>query len=148
MIDINKPVRRAFYQLWNGQVTIDGSPVPIADEQLKLNTDNNFYVILSSQSSRPDDTKQSSDREATITVDIVTKFNNTVTKDVCDSIADQLFQLLFPFPSSPHKHNLPAQSGLQFTLVRVNSDRHLSLQLSTTQHLIRRILEFSLRVVY
>jgi len=148
MKDTNRPVRKAFYQLLNKQLVIEGSPVPVSDKQTKKLSDNNFYVILSSQTSTPDNTKTSNDVQATITLDIITKFENSVTSDIADDIANQIFILLFPFTDRIHRNALPVQSGFQFLNLRISNDTYLNLQLTPTQHALRRILTFSLRVVY
>lgn len=147
MKDTNRPVRKAFFQLLNKALTFEGAIVPVSDKQTKSYDDNNFYVILDNQTSTPDDTKTSYDEEVTITLDIVTKTDYSATSDIADNIADQIFSLLFP-SSIPHLHNLPNQPGFQFINLRKSSDRYLPLQISQTQFSLRRILQFSLRVVY
>lgn len=146
MKDINYPVRKAFYTALNGNLSYDGSNVPVSDEQLKDSDSNNFYVILGSQSDRDDSTKTSYDREASITLDIVTKQGQTATKDIADSIANQILTLLFP--TTPHVHALPAQTGFQFLNLTLQNSSDIRVSLLTSQNVYRRILTFSLRVVY
>lgn len=145
MRDINLPIRSSFYNLLNGKLFYENSHVPIADEQLKKYDTNNFYVILSSQSSSPDSTKQGWERRVSIVLDIVTKTNNSVSKDIADNIASQIFTLL---STTPHTHNLPVPSDFQFLEVQLSDDRYLSLSITPTQLLMRRLLTFELRVTY
>jgi hypothetical protein len=145
MKDINQPVRKAFYARLNGQLSYDGSNVPVCDETLIESISNNNYVILGSQSDTGDSTKSSNDRHANITLDIVTKQGQSATKDIADNIADQILTLLF---TTPHVHTLPVQSGFQFLNLTLQSSNDIRLSLLPAQNVYRRILTFSLRVVY
>lgn len=152
MNDINAPVRKAFYTLLNGNLTYGGLNVPVQDEKLKdANSVYNNYVILSEQTSTPDESKQGYERNATINLDIVTKTDNSVSKKIADTIAGQILALIFPTVKAPTipAHNLPTPANWQFLNVRLESgDRYLPLQESPTSFIMRRILTFGLRVTY
>lgn len=142
MKDINKPIRLAFFDLLNGNLNYDGENVPVSDE--KLNETANYYVLLTNQSSTPDETKQSFDREASITIDIVTKTPDSVTKDIADDIAHQILTLLRP---TPNTHALPTPATWQFLNLRLTDDRYLPFSIGQTDSVMRRIMQFSFRVV-
>ena len=142
MKDINKPVRLAFWNLLNGNLEYEGNNVPVSDEI--LTEDANYYVLLTNQTSTPDETKTSFDAEATMTVDIITKTYQSVTKDIADDIADQILTLLRP---TPNTHALPTPANWQFLNLRKTGDQYLSLNVTPTSSIIRRVMTFSFRVV-
>lgn len=146
MKDINYPIRKAFFTRLNGQLSYDGTNVPVCDEQLIDSISSNNYVILGSQSDNGDDTKSTYDRQAQITLDIVTKQAQSATKDIADSIVNQILTLLFT--STPHVHTLPAQTGFQFLNLTLQNSSDIRVSLLPAQNVYRRILTFSLRVAY
>ena len=144
MKDINQPIRKAFYEALNGNLSYNGVNVPVSDEALKSTDENkSYYVLLSTQSSRDASTKTSDDREATIVLDIVTK-TQRVTKSICDNIAEQILDHIY---TAPHVHTLTAPANWQFLLLRLSDDRHLTLSVPDSVSVVRRLLTFSLRVV-
>jgi hypothetical protein len=142
MKDVSKPVRLAFHTLLNGNLESPEGNVPVSDEMLVENA--NYYVLLSSQSATPDETKHSFDCEATITIIIVHKQGRYVTKDGVDDIADQILTLLRP---TPNTHSLIAPATWQFLNLRKEVDRHDSMRLNPTTTEVSRTMVFGLRVV-
>lgn len=147
MKDTALPVRQAFYTLLNGNLTYDSANVTVSDGKLKGNVlvNPNNYVILSTQTSSPDYTKSSRDEVCTITLDVITKQDQSASKDAADSIADQILLLV---SSSPNSHNLTPPAGFQFLELKKEADTYLPLQLSETSSIMRRLMTFSLRVTY
>lgn len=142
MKDINKPIRLAFWNLLNGNLDYEGVNVPVTDEL--LNTNSNYYVLLTNQTATPDETKTSFDAEATMTIDIVTKTGKSVTKDIADDIANQILTLLRP---SPALHGLIPPPDWQFLNLRKSDDRYMPASITGTSSIVRRIMQFSFRVV-
>lgn len=147
MQDVNLPIRRSFYTRLNGMLTYNGVVAPIGDEVLKSTDENaDFYVILSSQFSRPAYTKSSSPREATILLDIVSK-TQRVSKQIVDDLASQIINLIFPDTYAPYSHTLPVPAGWQFHEVQIVDDRPGPTSVSDSITVVRRLLQFQLRVI-
>jgi hypothetical protein len=142
MIDVHKKVRKAYYEALNGQLTYDGSPVSVWDEKAEATT-NNIYVLLSTQTATDTSTFSSFDTQTTILIDIVSKSQDRVSKDVLDEVAQQILTIILPTVTT---NGLPAQSGVQILNVRKESDNYLPVQLSATGSIIRRLIRFSQRV--
>lgn len=140
MRDINKPARIAFFDALDGQLTYGGVAVPVSDEL--LNETANNYVLLTNQTSTPDETKSSFSAEATMTLDIVSK-SEYVTKNIVDDIADQILIILRP---TSNTHTLTPPASWQFLNFRKSGDTYITTP-SSTSYIIRRILTFSFRVV-
>lgn len=142
MKDVSKAVRLAFWDRLNGNLNIHDTNVPVSER--KLNESAIYYVLLSSQSSTPDETKQGFDCEATITLIIVHKQNHSVTSDDVDDIAHQIFTLLRPTPAT---NTLTAPANWQFLNLRKEVDRTDEMRLNQTTTEVSRIIVFGLRVV-
>lgn len=141
MIDIHKLVRLGFGTTLSGNLTYGGKAVPVVEDV--LSTDEDVYVILSSQTAVESSTFSSFDHFSTFVIDIVHKSNYYATKSVVDNVAQQIFTLIQPTPTF---NGLTAQAGVQFTDVRKVSDNYLNLSMSTTGPVVRRILTYSVFV--
>lgn len=140
MRDVNLPVRTAFFQLLNEQLEYESSNVPISDERSRILNNSTLYVILSSQNTVDNSGKCDYTRTAYITLDIVNKTESAVSKAAIDYIADQILQKVFGT-------GLTTPLNWQFLNIKLNDDRYISLQLSDTSHIVRRLLTFQLTVV-
>jgi hypothetical protein len=74
-------------------------------------------------------------------IDIVHKQGFSATKYVVDSIAQKVINRIKPTPSS---HGL-GTGAIHFSVVKIESDNHLSL-VTDTDVIIRRLIRFSLKV--
>lgn len=140
MLDFNHPLRKSWYELLNGQLTYDGSPVPVFDEKVKKGQDNQHYVIVGNISSSSNDKFPGWSRKLSVILDIVTKTTDAVTKNIADDIAGQIFALAMP---SITIMGLTAPSGFNYVNLFLDSDRYLDLQIGTSA-IVRRILTFSI----
>ena len=139
MIDVQKKIRDAFFQSLDGQLTYDGSPVPIVDEKLEDSENNTMYVIMSTQTTVQDVIFSHFDHETTMLLDIVHKTQDFVTKDGIDEVAQQIFDILLPTVTT---NGLTAQSGVQITNLQIESDQYFPMQLSATGSVMRRLIRF------
>lgn len=139
MKDTHKPLRKAYYQLLKDVLVYDNTTIPVCDEKQKQGQDNSTCVILSTVSSNPTNTFNGFSREATIVLDIVCKTPSAVSKDIVDSIAEQILELVIPTPAT---NGLPAQNGFQILNVVLDNDRYLNFSVSDTQSVMRRLLTF------
>lgn len=97
MIDIGKKLRTGYFSLLNGNITIDGSPIPIVDEKLDaLITDHDIYVVMSDQNERRIPNKTKFIANCDMSFIIVNKRNATASKEVVEEVSNQLLGLVFP----------------------------------------------------
>lgn len=140
MKDPNLIVRTSFKYALEGQLTTyDDTPVPIADDL--YNGDSNVYVIISSQTAVDNSTFSSFVHECTILLDIVHKQQYSVTRHEIDRVAQQIFNIVKPTPSTYGVSN----ALVTFVSVKVDSDNYLDFTLDG-ESLIRRLIRFSLIV--
>lgn len=147
MVDVQRYVRQAYYQLLNGNVTCAIPPatipavVPVGDELRKFADTDNIYIILSSQSGVDNRNFTFFMTYEEIVIDIVFKAASRANKQVLDSVANQVIALVLP-SSSPAINGLPAQAGMQFLDVYLRESRYMSLALNNSSTVIRRLLTF------
>lgn len=143
MIDVKKPVRKAYYELLNGALSYNATNVPVSDDAKKLADTASLYVILSNQSGVDAGTMHSFDSSEDIVIDIVHKGSSRVNKEVVDNVASQILNLVLPLPSTD---GLPLQMGVQINCVRLSDDRYITLALNNSNSVVRRLLTFKQRV--
>ncbi len=142
MKDFNQPLRKAIYELLNGQLSFETVEVPVFDGKVKKGQDSNYYVLIGNTSSVDNSTFNGWSRTMTAIVDIVTKTTDTVTTDIADTIAGQILEMIMPTPQS----NGLVQADFQYVNVNLSNDRYLELQLNPTTIMLRRLLTFSIIV--
>lgn len=132
MKDAGYALRKAYFGLLSE--TLD---IGIYDEQANLPETGN-YLILSTQNSRSDSSKDTFQSEEFITVDIVTRFAGLVgSKKTADDIADDILQAVMPTPST---------TGLTITGFKIVSSSVTTQTLSNqfgNQFIIRKLLIFN-----
>lgn len=140
MIDVKKPLRKAYYELLNGFLLYNAVGVPVSDELKKLqDAGTNMYVLISAQSGSDAGTMRSWDSDEDLALDIVFKASARANRQVVDDIANQIFGLLMP---SPGIHALPSQAGIQINCIRLSDDRYLDMSLGNSTTMTRRRLTF------
>jgi hypothetical protein len=140
MIDVKYPVREAYFELLNGNLSYAGQPVPVSDGQTM---GHKLYVVIGEQDGTDNSTFQSFDSNETIVIDIISKTNSTGSRSPIDAVASQILNLVLPAPA----HNgLPGQAGVQINCVKKDGDRYLDLTLNSSNTLRRRIITFTQKV--
>ena len=132
-------MKDASYTLRVGYFTLLDSvlSVPVYDAKADDSASGN-YVVISTQSSVSDSSKDSFQYDHSITVDVVTRFQgNTATSKTADDIANAISDAIQPTPST---------SGLTvtgFIVLTTNRDvKEIKGQFGT-EYIIRKILTFS-----
>jgi hypothetical protein len=136
MIDFKEPLRTAYYQLLNGNLTWLAANVPVSDSVEKLADKDNTYVLLTQQNGFSVNDQGAFRSEETMLIDIVSR-GTRVSKSTVDNIAGQIFALLFP---SVQGNALPAQPGLSVINMRITDDRYLVFQTTGAVNVKRRLI--------
>lgn len=143
MIDVNHPIRKAYFELLDGAITYQGNPVPVGDEAKPFADTTPVYIILSSQTDVDNSTLSTWDSNHDIVLDIVFKATSRASKSVVDDIANQIFALVFP---APGQNGLPVQTGIQIQCAKKSGDRDLSLELNKSNTVLRRLITISHKI--
>lgn len=140
MIDVKLPLRKAYYQLLNGQLSFSGNNVPVYDDVAWLQNTDNLYVLLMNNSSVDRNTQQSFSSEEDIVLDIVSTATARVSKETVDIVASQIQNLVCP---NPQQNGLPVQSGIWIDNVYKSADSYMEFALQNAKSVLRRIITFS-----
>lgn len=143
MIDVKRPLRKAYYELLDGNISVNGHNVPVSDDVKKFGETATMYVILSTQTGSDDSTFSSFDSQEDIILDIVFKSKGRTNKDALDSIATQILGMVLPVPAF---NALPTQIGVDFHCVQLINDRYLGFELAGSTSISRRLLTFTQKV--
>lgn len=95
MRDINLQLRRAYYDLLNGNVTINSTTVPFYNSFVPKDYPS-FYVVIQNIVSTGRESKNDQDREVSIQFVVSTRLDRNSGWE-CDQIADQILNIAYPY---------------------------------------------------
>ena len=139
MIDVKTPLRTAYYSLLNGALTSLGIGVPVSDTLTPISSNSQIYVLLASAGSRALNTQQSFMNDEQIKVKIVAR-GSRVSSATVDNIANQIYSLVLPSPSS---NGLPVQPTVSIINCRVTDDNYLPFRTDGAVNIATRIITFT-----
>lgn len=97
MIDVGTALRASYFTVLNGNVTYNGSPVPLVDEKLDVNlTEHDIWMMFGNMREVANDVKHSRAVEMYLDIVICNHRNATSSRETIESVASQVLNLLFP----------------------------------------------------
>jgi hypothetical protein len=99
--DTQRILRHAIRDLLAGQLSWDGTAVPVYDEKKRDKQSADLFVILSTQQETDNNTDTSWTTDSSIDIEITHKTEFEVSKDAIDEISDQILEILLPTPDGP-----------------------------------------------
>jgi len=97
MRDFGYSLRKAYYDVLNGNVMYEDGVIPVVDEKTDQRyTEGSIYIKLYTQNEQQNNNKCYFASNGEMVVDIVHFTRTTASKAVVDDIGDQVLQLLFP----------------------------------------------------
>lgn len=143
-IDVQYPLRKAYYELLNGNLLYNNVGVPVGDDIKKLqDSGSNIYVLLSTQSGANADSMQSFDSWENIDIDIVFKAARS-NKQVVDLVANQILGMVLPAPGQ--RSGLIRQTGVDISCVHRLRTQDIPAILGQSLMITRKVLTFRQRV--
>lgn len=133
MIDITGPLRKAYYDALNGNIS-----VPVCEQYLDTNQYPNAtkYVIIQNQTVNDASLKCGINQDSSLQLDIVTIFNaNSGGSRQAELIANEILELIFPVKEIV----LPAQIGIKIWRGWLEGSRNITQETSTSR-IFRKIL--------
>lgn len=143
MIDVKLPVRKAFYDLLSGVLTLNANLIPVMDDAKNLGDPSMTYVLLSSQTGTSANSFQTFDSVETMLLDIVSKAGARTNKETADLVAAQIIPLVI---TAPGTNGLVPDPSIQINCVELSDDRYLTMALNSSNTVVRRLLTFKMRV--
>lgn len=137
MIEVMDKLMNSWYSKLNNVIS-----VPVYKEGSVDHDYDGNYVELRAEGEVQDDTKQSFRSDAVVVVDIVTRFKIATNRSVCESIDNEIKQLVKP---SPGVVGLTQQSGMQIQSVRPETSSYFEENEDGTRF-YRKIVRWTHRI--
>jgi hypothetical protein len=99
MIDTGQQLRASYVAALNGNLSYEGSPVPIVDEKLDVQiSEHDIYVMCMDQVEDAEAVKVKShfSNETLLTLMVINQRRSTNTKEVVENVSNQILNILFP----------------------------------------------------
>lgn len=148
MKDGIKFIRDSYFNLLEGNITYNGSVIPVYDEEAD-ETGNDFYIIVSTLTDAYIPVKTKFFNEVTILIDVVTTFNTKMysqtdpqpkMKEPCDVITGKILDLVLP---SRNTTGIADNTDFQVIDVKKESSQHFPILDVDDKKIIRRLTRFS-----
>ena len=136
MKDTCKILRFAIFNALSGNITYNSQNVPVYDEKQNVSGTENVFILLSTQQETNQDTSESFITRSSITFEVVCKTGFEVSKDVVDDVYQSVMEILLP---TTQTIGITVPSGFQFLNASRESSNTITLDLSTTESIIRRL---------
>lgn len=139
MNDAGQAIRKAYYDALNGQITINGSVIPIVDEKLDVNiTEHDLYMLIGGQGGTVSGVKGMWAKELDISITAVNRRKATNTKTLIEDICDQMLTILFPTRTT---NGLTVAAPFKLTYARLLSENY-AFDKETGEWVISKTLVF------
>lgn len=100
MKNVTGAIRKKYYELLNGNLIVDGNPVPVYWKYIPSVISAPYYVLITTVSNRDRSTMQSSNTDTSVRLGIYTRDTTANPGSAADTIADQIFAIIYPTPQS------------------------------------------------
>lgn len=131
MKDPGYEIRKAYFTLLNGSLTLDGNNVPVYD-RVPPNV-NTPYVVISEQTGVDDSSKGCWSTDNTILFDVVTRYKSGGGKRDSDVISNQIMELVIV------RYYFPVLEGFKIFGVRLDNLNYLET-LEPNNYTVRKLI--------
>jgi hypothetical protein len=142
MRDVGGVIRKAIFQALDGNITYNSAEVVIFDEA-PTEGPSSQYILLSTQTENDARNNARFVHEGTILLDIVTVTGAYVTKEIAESISDQILDILLPTIGTT---GITLDAGFNLTDLRRESANYLPMLQTDTAKILRKVLRLSFRI--
>lgn len=146
MIDPGMQIRASYFSVLNGNITIEGSPIPIVDEKLDVNISEHDIYILMLDQIEDNETRAVKDKwvnEINFRMQICNQRKSTNTKEVVEDVSNQILTILFPTKQTTA---IRLDDPLRLTYARKTSADYQPVVQNNNGFLISKILTFKNRI--
>jgi len=141
MKDPIKFIKSAYYTALDGQISYNGSTIPVYDEEAD-ETGGDYYIIISTivDADLPNKGKFMNDVE--VLIDVVSQNNWRVdlVKQIVDAITAKILDRIIP---SIGTTNLIENADFQIVDVRKSASQHVPILDTGTKKIVRRLTRFT-----
>jgi hypothetical protein len=141
MKDPIKFIRNAYFTALDGNITYNGSTIPIYDEEAD-ETGGDYYIIISTIVDADLPNKGKFMNEMEVLIDVVSQNNWRVdlVKQIVDAITAKILDRIIP---SIGTTNLIENADFQIVDVRKSASQHVPILDTGTKKIVRRLTRFT-----
>lgn len=144
MRDVSGAIRKKYFELLNGVITYDSIAVPVYNKYLPNTITAPYYIVIDTISSVNIATKTSHITDTSVQLSIFTKDTTANSGKAVDYIADQIYQIIWPYPNA--KISLEPDFQVVFQTL-ANDNSQTALQTNTAIYL-NRFITFSHKIYH
>lgn len=144
MRDVNGPIRKKYFEILNGALVYNSVVIPVYNKYLPNTISAPYYLVIDTISNSNIPTKTSHITNTSVQFSIITKDTTANSGKAVDSIADQIYQIIYPYPNS--KISLEPDFQVVF-MEPVNDNSQTALQTNTAIY-INRFITFAHRIYH
>lgn len=145
MIDYDTGLRKGYYDVLVGNISIEGSTIPVVDEKLDTQlTEHDIYIKLTTQNVVQGNNKSYFAANVDLNIDIVHITKSVASKIVIDDVERQIVTLLFPVKN---QSTIVLPAGLKLTNAQLQNSITEPLRETPKGFIIIKTLTFSNRVI-
>lgn len=137
MKDPGYEIRKAYFTLLDGSLTLNGENVPVYDRVPPKAKEP--YVVIADQTETDDSSKGCFSSETTVLFDIVTRYKSGGGKRDADMISNQLRELVIV------RYGFPLLDGFKIYGVRLESSNYLE-SMEPSDYTVRKLIRVRINV--
>lgn len=145
MKDPIKFIKDAYFNALDGNITYNGSTIPVYDEEADA-TGGDYYILISTiiDADFPNKTKFMNDVE--VLIDVVSQNNYRVdlVKSIVDAITQKVLNQILP---SVGNSSLSDNADFQILDVRKSGSQHVPIIDTGTKRIVRRLTRFTQLII-
>lgn len=142
MIDYGTPLRKAYFNVLDGNLTALSSPVPVVDEKLDPGQAD-IYVKIGTTDEQQQNNKSYFAGNCNVTLDIVQRTESVGSKIVVDDVSNQILALLF---TDIKTTTLQVEAPLKLSFAKLEATKTEPLKQIESGFMIVKRLSFTNRV--
>lgn len=145
MMDSGTQLRRAYYTALNGNLTVNGGPVPVFDGKVEGSITNDVYVLFTQQDSTSKNSMSHFAVETIIGIDIKQRIPSSVSNEDIEDVANQILQIVKP---TPRTLGVSLTAPLSLVIIKVeNNDNNRAQQIDTNNFMVTKSLRLRNHIV-
>lgn len=144
MKDVNYPIRKKYFELLNGNLIYNNAAVSVYNKYLPSVISASSYVVINTISNTIIATKNSHITNTSVQLSIFTKDTTANDGKAVDSIADQIYQIIYPTPNS----KISLEPDFQVVFMQPENDNSQTALQTNTAIYLNRFITFSHRIYH
>lgn len=144
MRDVSGPIRKKYFELLNGVLLINSNLVPVYDDYIPNTVATPWYVIIEVTSDVEIPTKTSVISDTSVQLSIFTKDTTANSGRAVDSIAGQVYDIIYPTQNS----KISLEPEFQVVFMNRSNDTRLRALQTNNAIFINRFITFSHKIYH